>query len=110
MARLHWGHLSSENLYDWTEERIALAPGAPYDMKGCWSGCVFSDLELTRGKPSIIYTGVDYEKAVIAQANPIDDDLIEWQKDPLPIINGRPDGLPMISATLIFSVPAMARI
>lgn len=93
MSRLHWGHLSSENLYDWTEEQIALTPGASYDIKGCWSGCVFSDEELTQGKPSIIYTGVDYGKAVIAQANPLDDDLIEWEKGSMPIINGRPDGL-----------------
>ncbi len=93
MSRLHWGHLSSENLIDWTEERIALTPGAFYDIKGCWSGCVFSDNELTNGKPSIIYTGVDYAKAVIAQANPEDDDLIEWTKVSAPIINGCPNGL-----------------
>ena len=53
MARLHWGHISSENLYDWREEKIALAPGAPYDIKGCWSGCVFADDEITDGKPNI---------------------------------------------------------
>lgn len=93
MSRLHWGHLSSENLYDWTEEPIALAPGEAYDMKGCWSGCLFSDEELTQGKPSIIYTGVDYGKAVIAQAASGDDDLISWAKNSTPIINGRPAGL-----------------
>lgn len=93
MARLHWGHLSSENLYDWKEEQIALTPGESYDIKGCWSGCVFSDEELTGGKPSIIYTGVDYAKAVIAQAIPDDDNLINWSKTSMPIINGRPNGL-----------------
>lgn len=93
MSRLHWGHISSENLYDWQEEKIAIAPGASFDMKGCWSGCVFSDDELTGGKPSIIYTGVDYAKAVIVQASPLDADLIEWEKGAQPIINGRPSGL-----------------
>ncbi len=93
MSRLHWGHLSSENLFDWTEERIALTPGSPYDIKGCWSGCVFSDDELTQGRPSIIYTGVDYAKAVIARATPADDGLIAWEKGSEPIINGRPGGL-----------------
>ncbi len=93
MSRLHWGHISSENLYDWTEEKIALTPGSSYDIKGCWSGCVFTDNEVTQGKPAIIYTGVDYGKAVIAQATPVDDDLIEWEKGLQPIINGRPDGL-----------------
>lgn len=94
MARLHWGHISSENLYDWTEEKIALAPGEPYDIKGCWSGCVFADEEITGGKPNILYTAVDYTKATIAQAYPLTDALDNWVKNPSnPIINGRPAGL-----------------
>lgn len=94
MARLHWGHVSSENLYDWREERIALAPGAPYDIKGCWSGCVFADEEITGGKPNILYTAVDYAKATIAQAVPDDVNLETWSKlSSNPIINGRPSGL-----------------
>ena len=94
MARLHWGHISSENLYDWREEKIALAPGAPYDIKGCWSGCVFADDEITGGKPNIIYTAVDYARATIAQAAPDDDQLNYWTKSAdNPIIDGRPGGL-----------------
>ncbi|MDE6360048.1 MAG: GH32 C-terminal domain-containing protein [Muribaculaceae bacterium] len=103
MARLHWGHLSSENLYDWQEERIALAPGDPYvdgerfhsDMKGCWSGCVYSDGELTGGKPAILYTGVDFERARILGATPAsgDNSLLVWEKNRAPLIDGRPDGL-----------------
>ena len=94
MARLHWGHISSENLYDWREEPIALAPGAWYDIKGCWSGCIFSDDVITGGKPNILYTAVDYAKAMIAQATPVADNLIEWNKKANnPIISGRPSGL-----------------
>lgn len=94
MARLHWGHISSENLYDWREEKIAFSPGESYDYKGCWSGAIFSDDQLTGGKPSAIYTAVDYAKATIAQANPVDDSLIEWTKNSAnPLINGRPSGL-----------------
>lgn len=94
MARLHWGHISSENLYDWKEEKIALAPGDWYDIKGCWSGCVFSDEAVTGGKPNIIYTAVDYGKAMIAQAAPESEQLDNWTKSPRnPIINGRPNGL-----------------
>jgi len=93
MSRLHWGHISSENLYDWREEHIALTPGAYFDIKGCWSGCVFTDDVITGGRPGIIYTGVDYAKAVIAKAEPKADDLIEWTKSSMPIINGRPSGL-----------------
>ena len=93
MARLHWGHISSDNLYDWVEEPIAIAPGADFDIKGCWSGCIFTDEEITGGKPNALYTGVDYAKAMIVQAKPLDDDLIDWEKGNSPIINGRPSGL-----------------
>lgn len=94
MARLHWGHISSENLYDWREEKIALAPGEWYDIKGCWSGCVFSDDIITGGTPNIIYTAVDYSKAMIAQASPLTDELNNWIKNTgNPIIGNRPNGL-----------------
>ncbi len=94
MTRLHWGHISSENLYDWREEKIALVPEADYDIKGCWSGCVFTDDEITGGKPNIIYTGVDYVKASIAQAEPVDGSLVEWnRKWDYPIISNAPAGL-----------------
>lgn len=94
MARLHWGHISSPNLFDWQEEKIAFAPSESYDFKGCWSGCVFSDNELTGGKPAALYTAVDYVKASIAMATPQDDALINWTKtDANPLINGRPAGL-----------------
>lgn len=94
MARLHWGQISSDNLYDWREEKIALAPGDWYDLKGCWSGCVFADEEITGGKPGIFYTAVDYVKAMIAQASPATEALDNWIKsDKNPIIPGRPAGL-----------------
>ncbi len=94
MARLHWGHISSENLYLWKEEKIAIAPGASYDFKGCWSGCVYQDDELTGGVPNIFYTAVDNGRATIAQAKPLDDNLIQWEKvNNNPVINGRPNGL-----------------
>ena len=88
MSRLHWGHISSENLYDWTEEPIAIAPGEDYDIKGCWSGCVYED----GGDTYILYTAVDNAKATIAQTKAKDSGLIEWEKLGV-IINGRPSGL-----------------
>ncbi|MDE7142103.1 MAG: GH32 C-terminal domain-containing protein [Muribaculaceae bacterium] len=94
MARLHWGHISSENLYDWREEKIAIAPGDPYDIKGCWSGCVFTDDAITGGRPNILYTAVDYGRASIAQAAPQSLQLNNWTKSAAnPIISGRPGGL-----------------
>ena len=88
MSRLHWGHITSEDLYKWREEPIAIAPGENYDIKGCWSGCVYDN----NGTPSILYTAVDNARAVIAQANPVDASLIDWNKQGI-IINGRPAGL-----------------
>ena len=94
MARLHWGHISSEDLCSWTEEPIAVAPAEKYDIKGCWSGCVYSDPALTGGKPHILYTAVDNAKATICEASPVDETLVDWTKsDKNPIINGRPAGL-----------------
>lgn len=93
-GRLHWGHITSENLYDWKEEKIALSPSIDYDWKGCWSGCVFTDAILTGGKPHLFYTAVDNVKATIAEAIPSDEHLIGWIKDSRnPIISSRPTGL-----------------
>lgn len=94
MARLHWGHIYSENLYKWHEDRTALTPETSYDIKGCWSGAVFTDDGLTGGKPAIIYTGVDNARATINMALPDDDNLTSWTKNAAnPIIDGRPSGL-----------------
>lgn len=88
MARLHWGHLSSPDLIRWHEEPIALAPDESYDIKGCWSGCVYEK----DGKSHVLYTAVDNARAVIAGAMPTDDALAEWQKTGI-LVNGRPQGL-----------------
>lgn len=94
MARLNWGHIVSDNLYKWEEAPTAISPEEAYDKKGCWSGCVFTDDELTGGKPNIFYTAVDYGRATIVQAQPADDDLLTWtKKSGNPVINGRPNGL-----------------
>lgn len=88
MARLHWGHISSENLYKWTEEPIAIAPGEWYDIKGCWSGCVYDD----DNGINAIYTAVDNGKARIVKATPDDKGLVAWTKQGV-VIDGRPAGL-----------------
>lgn len=94
MARLHWGHLASSDLCGWEELPIAIAPAESYDIKGCWSGCVFQDQQLTSGEWWIAYTGVDNARATIDFAMPCDGELVEWLKaDNNPRINGRPAGL-----------------
>lgn len=88
-----WGHMSSANLYDWREEPLALMPSEWYDKKGCWSGCLFENDAFNNGKPTIIYTGVDFARAMISMASPADDNLSTWTKNTAnPIINGVPSG------------------
>ena len=90
MARLHWGHLSSDDLCNWREENIAFGPSERYDIKGCWSGCVHQE----DGRTTAYYTAVDNGKATICSASPADDDLNVWTKDVRnPLVNGRPSGL-----------------
>ncbi len=94
MCRLHWGHIESENLYDWTEVKTAINPETSYDIKGCWSGCVVEDEKIFGAYPGIIYTGVDYGKAMISFASPTDATLLDWTKaSNNPRINGKPSGL-----------------
>lgn len=94
MTRLHWGHISSADLFNWREEPIAIAPGEPYDVKGCWSGAIVTDDVVTGGRPAAIYTAVDYARATICMATPDDEGLVKWSKYTAnPLINGRPSGL-----------------
>ena len=88
MSRLHWGHISSADLCSWREEPIAIYPGESFDLKGCWSGCVYEDGDDTY----ILYTAVDNEKARIVQAKAKDNTLVEWGDKQI-VIDGRPTGL-----------------
>ena len=55
---MHWGHAVSHDLLHWTYLPAALAPDAPYDSFGCFSG---SAMELPDGKQLLLYTGVRKE-------------------------------------------------
>ena len=92
LSHQRWGHIISDNLYKWKETKVALTPGEYYDLKGCWSGCLFTNPDFNDGKPTVFYPGVDYAKARIVMASPLDDDLLDWKKDGV-VIDGKPDGL-----------------
>ena len=79
---------TSADLCTWDEDPIAIYPGEPYDLKGCWSGCTYEGAD---GTAHIIYTGVDNAKARIVQARATDDQLHGWQKEGV-IIDGTPAG------------------
>lgn len=84
---MHWGHAVSENLLDWTHLPLALAPDAPYDKDGVFSGCAVDD----NGVPTIIYTGTLPEVQCLAVSQ---DHLRTWQKSPEnPLLAAAPEGL-----------------
>lgn len=74
---MHWGHLSSPDLVNWTEEKIALAPSPGFDSFGVWSGTSTLD---SNNSPVLVYTGVDGVKAGIGVAFPDDESLTTWSK------------------------------
>lgn len=56
---MHWGHAVSRDLLHWEYLPAALAPDAPCDQNGCFSG---SAAQLPDGRQLLMYTGVVWEK------------------------------------------------
>lgn len=92
MSRLHWGHITSTNLCEWKEETIALYPDKSYDIKGCWSGAVINDPDVTQGETWLVYTAVDNARASMRFARPTDSTFMHFDKVPTHAINGIPGG------------------
>lgn len=92
MSRLHWGHITSTDLCTWKEEVIALYPDKSYDIKGCWSGAVLNDLDVTEDETWLVYTAVDNARASMRFARPIDSTFMHFEKVPTHAITGIPGG------------------
>lgn len=84
MSKLHWGHISSPDMFHWVEEPVAMIPYESYDIKGCWSGCIFRDDEITGGQHWALYSGIDDNHCELIFADPLADDMIAWHKQGWP--------------------------
>ncbi|KAG4972487.1 hypothetical protein JHK82_038156 [Glycine max] len=78
-----WAHSISNDLVNWTPLDHAIYPSQPSDINGCWSG---SATILPRGKPAILYTGINPNKHQVQNLaipkNMSDPLLREWVKSP----------------------------
>jgi sucrose-6-phosphate hydrolase SacC (GH32 family) len=87
-GHINWGHITSPDLYRWTEMSVALSPEPGPDSEGCWSGSVIEH----NGKLALIYTGGDGHRASICLA--LSSDGIHFTKfQGNPIIAEPPQGL-----------------
>jgi hypothetical protein len=87
-GHINWGHMTSPDLYRWTEMPVALSPEPGPDSEGCWSGSVLEH----DGKLALIYTGGDSHRASICLA--FSSDGISFTKfHGNPIIPQPPPGL-----------------
>lgn len=81
--KIFWGHSTSTDLINWTEEPIAIEPSMPFDVNGCWSG---SATILQDGNPAILYTGINQQNHQVQNLatpkNSSDPYLREWIKLP----------------------------
>ena len=96
---IHWGHAVSEDLVQWRDLPIALAPTpGSVDEFGVFSGCAFDNDRV----PTILYTGVrksaDGPRIELpCLATSADDDLVTWQKYPgNPVIAAPPPGFDLL--------------
>jgi sucrose-6-phosphate hydrolase SacC (GH32 family) len=86
-GHINWGHMTSPDLYRWTEMPVALSPEPGPDAEGCWSGSVTEHND----RLAIIYTGGDGHRSSICLA--VSDDGVHFTKHhENPIIPAPPEG------------------
>jgi beta-fructofuranosidase len=87
--RILWGHATSTDLVNWTDQPVALEPSAGPDADGCWSGVLVDN----GGTPTLVYSGRFEERELpcVAVGSP---DLLNWTKAPEnPVIPAPPAGV-----------------
>jgi beta-fructofuranosidase len=76
---MHWGHARSRDLVHWEYMPIALWPSKAKREDHCFSGSGFIKED---GKPILIYTSIGHKNPEVWAANPEDDSLFGWEKNP----------------------------
>ncbi len=74
----HWRHVTSEDLFHWTDRGVALYPDKWYDTQGVWSGQACFDKD---GNPYVVYYGNLNGICIARPADLADPYLTEWVKD-----------------------------
>ena len=64
-GHIHWGHMTSSDLLQWTEQPMALIPSAGPDADGCWSGSAI----VAGGEIVLVYTAGDGKRSTICTAS-----------------------------------------
>lgn len=89
LGQINWGHFSSADLIQWTEQKPVLTPQPGYDQNGIWSGCIILD---DTGQPVIFYSAGGDKGLNISAAYPDDESLNVWHKyTGNPVIKGNPE-------------------
>jgi sucrose-6-phosphate hydrolase SacC (GH32 family) len=86
-GNINWGHMTSPDLYQWTDHLSALTPSPGPDSEGCWSGSAIEH----EGKLAVIYTGGDGKRASLCLATSDDGmHFIKYANNP--VVPAVPEG------------------
>jgi Beta-fructosidases (levanase/invertase) len=89
LRQINWGHFTSPDLINWTEQKPILRPEPRFDQNGIWSGHLVLN---NQGIPAIFYSAGG-DKFGIGMALPKDSTLLNWKKfEGNPVILGQPEG------------------
>ena len=78
-GHMHWGHARSRDLVNWEHLPIALWPSLDQGEEHIFSG---GAILAPDGRPRIFYTSIGKRDPEQWMAQPVDDDLIAWEKLP----------------------------
>ena len=79
-GHMHWGHARSRDLVNWEHMPIALCPSLEKGEEHVFSGAAITAPD---GRPRLFYTSIGKRDPEQWMAQPVDDELVAWEKYPL---------------------------